>query len=118
MSRMLLHTLRDGLLAVTATNSDTVDDIALFSFVSKSACLVGTRWTRSTVDNVQLTIFPASENFNYKTAIITRSKAQNIPNTQEKSQDIRLFLFVELSNIFVCAHLAANKSYPSRLLSS
>jgi hypothetical protein len=55
-----------------------------------------------------LTIFPASENLNHKTSII-RSKAQNIPNTQEESQDIRLFLFVELSNIFVCAHLAATK---------
>ena len=85
MCRLLLHTLRDGLLAVTTTNSNPIDDIALLGFVSKSARLVWTRWTRSSVDNVQLTIFPASEKL-HKTSI-TRSKAQ-IPNTQEESQDI------------------------------
>lgn len=110
MCRLLLHTLRDGLLAVTATNSDTVDDIALLGFISKSTRFVRTRWTRSSVDNVQLTIFPASDKL-HKTSI-TKGRAQNIPNTQEESQDVRLLLFVEFSNIFVCAHLAANESYP------
>lgn len=29
----------------------------------------------------------------------------DVPNTEEESEDIRLFLLVELSNVLVCAHL-------------
>ena len=34
----------------------------------------------------------------------------NTPNAEEETQDIRLLLFVELPNVFVCAHLAAGTS--------
>lgn len=57
------RTLGDGLLAVTTADTNAVDDIALLGFVAKAASLVGARWTRRTVDNVQLTIFPAAGSF-------------------------------------------------------
>lgn len=40
---------RDRCVIETTTNSDTVDDIALLGFVSKSTCLVRMRWMLSTV---------------------------------------------------------------------
>jgi hypothetical protein len=62
----LVDTLVDGLtigstlggssLAVTATDTDTVDNIALLSLVTKTASLVGARRTGSTVNDIQLSI--------------------------------------------------------------
>ena len=54
-----VRTLGDLFLAVTPADTDTVDDIALLGLVAKTAGLVGARWTRSTVDDVQLTVLPA-----------------------------------------------------------
>ena len=48
-------TLGDWALAATATNTDTVDDIALLGLVSKTAGLVRARRSRGAVDDVQLT---------------------------------------------------------------
>ena len=56
----MLHTLRDRLLAVASANTDAVDDIALLGFVSKTAGLVRARGSGGAVNDVQLTIFPAS----------------------------------------------------------
>merc|ERR1712063_55984 len=44
----------------TSANTNTVDNIALFSFVSKTSCFVWASWVLNTVDNRKLTIFPAS----------------------------------------------------------
>lgn len=46
------------LLAVTATDADTVDNVALLGLVAKAAGLVGTRWARGAVDDVQLAVLP------------------------------------------------------------
>jgi hypothetical protein len=59
-TRQTAHTLGNGLLAVTTANTDTIDDIALLGFVSETPGLVRSRWAGSTVDDVQLAIFPAS----------------------------------------------------------
>ena len=48
-------TLGDGLLAVTAADTDTVDNVALLGLVPKTAGLVGAGGTGGTVDDVQLT---------------------------------------------------------------
>lgn len=47
-------TLRDGLLAATAADTDAVDDIALLGLVAETAGLVGARRAGSAVDDVQL----------------------------------------------------------------
>ena len=48
-------TLGSGPLAATATDTDTVDDIALLGLVTETTSLVGARRTRSAVDSGQLT---------------------------------------------------------------
>ena len=53
------HTLRDVLLAVTATDTDAVDNVALLSLVSKTASLVRARGARCAVNDIQLTVLPA-----------------------------------------------------------
>ena len=55
-----MRTLGDLLLAVAAADTDTVDNVALLGLVAETAGLVRTRGTRGTVDDVQLTILPAS----------------------------------------------------------
>ena len=52
-------TLGDVLLAVTATDANTVDHVALLGFVAKAASLVGAGGARCAVDDVQLAILPA-----------------------------------------------------------
>ena len=53
-------TLGDRLLAVTTSDTDTVNNVTLLGLVSETVGLVQTRRTRSTVDHVELTVFPAS----------------------------------------------------------
>lgn len=53
-------TLGHGLLAVTATNADAVDDVTLLGLVAETVGLVKTRRARSAVDHVELTVLPAS----------------------------------------------------------
>ena len=48
-------TLGSGLLAATAADTHTVDDIALLGLVTEAAGLVGTGGARGAVDDVQLT---------------------------------------------------------------
>jgi len=78
-------TFRDMLFAVTPPDTDTVNHITLLGLVTQSASLVRARRARSSVDDIQLAVFPA-------------------PHTEEESKDIRLFLFVKLANVFVRAH--------------
>lgn len=52
------HTISSTLsrrsLAATSSDSDTVDNVALLGLVPQSSCLVWSRWSRSAVDDVQL----------------------------------------------------------------
>ncbi len=56
------HTLGNLFFAVTAANTDTVDDVALLGLVTKTASLVRAGGARSTVDDVQLAELPAPAN--------------------------------------------------------
>ena len=55
-----MRTLGNLFLAVTPADTDTVDNVALLGLVAKTAGLVGARGTRSTVDDVQLAVLPAT----------------------------------------------------------
>jgi len=81
------RTLRDGLLPVTSSHSDAVDHKALLGLVSESAGLVRARRARCTVDDVQLTVLPASD-------------------TEKKAKHIRLLFLVQLTDVLVGAHVA------------
>ena len=102
----ILRTLGDVLLAVTPAHTDTVDNVALLGLVAETTSLVGARGTRSTVDNVQLTVFPAPADLPFK-HIDKLFHSRNVPNAEQESEDIRLLLFVQLADIFVCAHVAS-----------
>ena len=52
-------TLWDGLLSVTSSNSDSVDDESLLGSVSQSSGLVWSGRSRSSVDDVELSVLPA-----------------------------------------------------------
>jgi len=55
-----MHTLWNGLFAVTPADTDAVDEIALLGLVAQTASLVGARRTGCTVNDIELAIFPAS----------------------------------------------------------
>ena len=111
------RTLGDLLLAVTPPDTDTVDNVALLGLVAETTSLVGARGTRSTVDYVQLTVFPAPADLPFK-HIDKLFHSRNVPNAEQESEDIRLLLFVELANVFVCAHVAGWKRRKSKLTES
>lgn len=81
------RTLGDGLLAVTTADADTVDNVALLGLVPKAARLVRSGWAGGTVNDIQLTVFPAAY-------------------AQQEAEDVRLLLLVELPDVLVRAHLA------------
>ena len=111
------RTLGNVLLAVTTANADTVDDVALLSLVTEAASLVRAGGAGSTVNNVQLTVFPAPADLPFK-HIDKLFHSRNVPNAEQESEDIRLLLFVELANVFVCAHVAGWKRRKSKLTES
>ena len=78
----------DGLFAVTAADTDTVDNVALLGLVPKTAGLVGAGRTRSTVDHVQLAVFPAAD-------------------AEEEAEDIALLLLVKGRNLYIHSFQAA-----------
>jgi len=80
-------TLGHRLFAVTAPDTDTVYDVALLGFIAETTSFVRARRAGCTVDDVQLAIFPATD-------------------AEEEAEDIRLFLLVQLSDVFVRTHLA------------
>ena len=69
-------TLGSRALATTATDTGTVDNVALLGLVTETASLVGARGARSTVDGVQLA----------KLYLCTLSKVQRVySKTRDKS---------------------------------
>ena len=53
-------TLRDGLLPVSSSDSHSVDEVALLGLVAQSPSLVRSRGSRSSVDDGELSVLPAS----------------------------------------------------------
>lgn len=79
-------TLWNWALAATTTNTDTVDNVSLLGLVTETAGLVWAGWTRSTVNDVQLSELPASD-------------------TEKESKHIRLLLLLNFLEIFKSTHL-------------
>ena len=79
-------TLGCWLLPVSPPDSDSVDEVTLLGLVTQSPCLVGSRWSASSVDDCQLSVFPTSD-------------------SGDELENVRLFLGVELLEIFVGTHL-------------
>ena len=96
-------------LAVAPPHTDTVDNIALLGLVAKATSLVGARWTRCAVDDVQLTVLPAPRFASMSVSVHSPPRSckatQNAPHAEEESEDIRLLLFVQLADVLVCAHV-------------
>ena len=55
--------LLDGLLSVSSSDSDPVDEVALLGLVTQSSRLVRSRRSRSSVDDSELTVLPAPEQY-------------------------------------------------------
>ena len=79
-------TLGDFSFAAATTDSDTIDNKALLSFVAKPSCFIRPGWSRGSVNGVQLTVLPTS-------------------HTKEEAQQVRLFFFVQFFKVFVCSHV-------------
>jgi len=98
-------TLGGGSLTVTATNTDTVDNITLLGLVAETTSLIGTRRAGSTVDDIQLSI----KLFSQLDIVATRLLADFaicIPvfpasNAKQEAEDIRLLLLVKFFEILV-----------------
>lgn len=82
-------TLWNWLFAVTATDADSVDNVALLGLVSQTTSLVRARRARCTMHDFQLAVLPASD-------------------TEEETQHIGLLFSVQLADVFVCAHVAGS----------
>jgi len=54
-------TLGSLLFPSTSANSDSVDDVSLLGLVTQSASLVGSRRSGCSVDDIELTVLPASD---------------------------------------------------------
>jgi len=52
------NTLGNGSLAATSSDSDSVDNIALFALVSELSGLIGTRRSVDLVNNGELSVLP------------------------------------------------------------
>lgn len=81
-------------LAASTTNADAIDEESLLCTISQATCLVRARWTWSTMESRQLTILPAA-------------------NAQQVSQDIALFLAIQLLNVTICTHCCYSEDRPS-----
>ena len=57
---MVERTLGHRLFAVTSPDTHAVDNITLLGLVAQTTRFVWTGWTGCPVDNVQLTVLPAS----------------------------------------------------------
>lgn len=78
-------TLWNRSLSVTTSNSDTVDNETLLGLVTQSSSLVWSRWSRGSVDNSLLSVFPDSDSL-------------------QESQDIGLFLSLQFFQVLVGTH--------------
>lgn len=72
-------------LSSSSSDSDSVNDKSLLGLVTKSSSLVGSRRSRSSVNNIQLSVFPAS-------------------HSVQESKNIRLFVSRDFFQIFVGSH--------------
>lgn len=88
-------TLRHRLLAVAATDTHAVNDVALLSLVAQAASLVRARRARGAVHDVQLAVLPAA-------AVLDMP---HIPNTEQEAEHIALLLLIQLLNVLVSTHL-------------
>lgn len=78
-------TLRDRSLSSTSSDSDSVNYKTLLGLVTKSSSLIRSRRSRSTMNNVELSVFPASD-------------------TMKESEHIRLLISRNFFQIFVGSH--------------
>lgn len=78
-------TLGGGPLASSTANTDTVDHVTLLGLVPETASLVGTRRTRSTVDDIEGAEFPASD-------------------TEEEAEDVALLLLLDFLDVLESTH--------------
>jgi hypothetical protein len=67
----------NGTFSTTSPDADAVDDVALFCFVSKTTGLVGSGWTGCAVNDVELTVFPAT-------------------HTEKETENVGLFVLIKL----------------------
>lgn len=72
-------------LSATSSDSNSEDDETLLGLVTQSSGLVWSRWSRSSVDDVLLSVLPTSD-------------------SQQESGDIRLLLSLQLFQVFVGTH--------------
>ena len=80
-------TLRGWPLPVSSSNSNSVDEVALLGLVPQSPGLVRSGRTRSSVDDSELTVLPASD-------------------SRDELENVRLLLRVELRKVLVSSHFA------------
>lgn len=78
-------TLVSVTLAATATDTDTVDHVALLGLVAETTSLVGAARTASTVDSGELAVLPAAD-------------------TQKETKDVRLLVASDLFQVLVGTH--------------
>ena len=79
-------TLGDGSLSATSSDSDSVDDVAVFGLETESSGLVGSRRLVGSVDDGQLSVLPGSD-------------------SEDEVHGIGLFLSPEFFEIFVGSHV-------------
>ena len=72
-------------LSATSSDSDSEDDETLLGLVSQSSGLVWSRWSRSSVDNSLVSVFPTSD-------------------TMQETHNIRLLLSLQFFQILVGTH--------------
>lgn len=82
-------TLWNRSLSTTSSDSNTEDNKTLLGLVTQSSSLVWSRWSRSSVDDVLLSVLPTSD-------------------SQQESGDIRLLLSLQFFQVFVSTHFKCN----------
>jgi hypothetical protein len=80
-------TLWRGPLPVSSSDSNSVDEVALLGLVPQSPGLVRSGRTRSSVNDSELTVLPASD-------------------SRDELENVRLLLRVELRKVLVSSHFA------------
>ena len=80
------NTLVDSSLSSSSSDSDSVDDVSLLLFESKSSGLVESRWSSDSVDDSELSVLPASD-------------------SEHESDNVRLLSSPEFLQIFIGTHL-------------
>lgn len=81
-------TLGSRLLASSTANSDTVDHVTLLGLISQATSLVGARRTRSTVDDIEGTKFPAAD-------------------TEKEAENVTLLFLLNFLDVLESSHFAA-----------